>query len=367
MGRRLKSEEAVRNVANDLLDACKAVLAAAKSRYGITKAMALTDAVEQCQAAVEKTKLPKQRQAEQQTRLTDVRDYGLPMAYAYLRVSHEDSRSSGLSPAAQLDICRTYYERHLRQEGVVWYGLTEIPLELNLKEYDPNLLLFYDPAVSARRVPFLDRKAGAALHAILKPGDHVIFAHLDRAVRAVLDHAQLIEVWRVKRITIHHADMNVDLSTPHGQLVANIMAAVAQAQSDFISQRTREALAERASRNNGKANRGGSPPRGWKYFRHRSGRLQLVPDTKVLRIYNLFCYLYEVENRTWIEAAEIIERKVRKEAGRKNWETLPKENQRKWPPKKLFWLYQRMKWDRGEPKKTELRRQKQQVQQEAGD
>ena len=92
----------------------------------------------------------------------------MPIAYPYLRVSHQDSARSGLSPETQLARCHQYFElRGLVEQGV--------------RFYDDELL--YDPAVSARHVPFLDRKMGRKLQRMLQPGDHVIFAHLDRASR----------------------------------------------------------------------------------------------------------------------------------------------------------------------------------------
>ncbi len=157
----------------------------------------------------------------------------MPTAYSYIRVSHQDSANSGLSPGSQLDQCRMYYGRVLMPKEAIWWGMTEIPEGLDLIKHDGEIELLYDPAVSARHVPFLNRKGGSRLNDMLQPGDHVIFAHLDRGFRAVLDFSALIDVWKSRNITVHFADMGVDVSTPHGMLVANIMAAVAQGQSDM--------------------------------------------------------------------------------------------------------------------------------------
>ncbi len=99
----------------------------------------------------------------------------------------------------------------------------------------PVRLGVYERPTGDRRTPILDRKGGQRLHGMLKSGDHVIFAHLDRGFRATLDFAALIDVWKSKEVTVHFADLSVDLSTPQGMLVANIMAAVAQGQSDLTS------------------------------------------------------------------------------------------------------------------------------------
>ena len=157
----------------------------------------------------------------------------MPTAYPYLRVSHGESAASGLSPEAQLERCRQYYLSRIAPTGVAFYT------------GDP----FYDPAVSARHVPFLYRKRGAELGRLLKAGDHVIFAYLDRGFRAVLDFAALIDVWRSQHVTVHFADLGVDLSTGPGMLVANIMASVAQGQSDLYSERNK-AIAARLRKMN---------------------------------------------------------------------------------------------------------------------
>jgi len=197
-----------------------------------------------------------------------------PTAYAYLRVSHPRSRDSGLSVGAQLDVCWRYYQLRLEGQAVKWWGLKEIPPDLNLGHYRDDLELIYDPAVSARIVPFLERHGGQRLSKLLAKGDHVIFAHLDRGVRAVLDHAALIDLWHGLGINIHYADLNVDLQTPHGMLVANIMAAVAQGQSDLISERNRE-IAARLRKMGRPTNR--RVPRGFRKFKV-NGQPRMAPD-----------------------------------------------------------------------------------------
>ena len=172
--------------------------------------------------------------------------------------------ASGLSREAQCERCRQYYDFAVESKGVAyWTG-------------EP----FYDAAVSGRHVPFLSRPRGGDLGRLLQPGDHVIFAYLDRGFRAVLDFVALIDVWRTQQITVHFADLNVDLSTSHGMMVANIMAAIAQGQSDMLSDR-QKAIKVQLIKMNRPTN--GQKKIGYKLSGKGTNR-QWVPDKVELRV-----------------------------------------------------------------------------------
>ncbi len=235
----------------------------------------------------------------------------MPTAFPYIRVSHKNSAESGLSAGAQLDVCRNHYGRMLVPHDVVWWGLTEIPADLDTTKHDETVALLYDPAVSARHVPFLNRKGGIRLNDMLQPGDHVIFAHLDRGFRAVLDHAALIDLWKTRHITVHFADLGVDLSTPHGMLVANIMAAVAQGQSDMLSERNKE-IAARMRKLNRPCN--GHKRLGYK-LQGKKPNWQWVPDMQERAIMAEIVRLRD-EKRTWWEVSDAIEEQVYVAAGK---------------------------------------------------
>jgi DNA invertase Pin-like site-specific DNA recombinase len=70
----------------------------------------------------------------------------------------------------------------------------------------------------------------------------LVVAKLDRLSRSVVHLGQLLD--RAKRggWNIVALDLGLDLSTPSGELVANVMGAVAQWERRAISDRTREAL-----------------------------------------------------------------------------------------------------------------------------
>lgn len=154
-----------------------------------------------------------------------------PKAYIYIRVSHLDSAESGLGIEAQQDRCRNYLKFLMSKPE---YAEIE------------SAGVYVDDAVSAYRAStreLITRPQGAQLNKVLKRGDHVIFARLDRAFRWVPDFYETKERWDKRGITMHFVDMQVDMSTATGKMFAGMMAIVAQWYSDYISERTKEALA----------------------------------------------------------------------------------------------------------------------------
>ena len=68
--------------------------------------------------------------------------------------------------------------------------------------------------------------------------DAVVVAKLDRLSRSVVDAGRLLEEARKRGFNIVALDLGLDLSTPTGELVANVLAAVAQSERRMIGQRT---------------------------------------------------------------------------------------------------------------------------------
>ena len=75
-----------------------------------------------------------------------------------------------------------------------------------------------------------------------READAVVVAKLDRLSRSVVDAGRLLEEARKGGFNIVALDLGLDLSTPTGELVANVLAAVAQWERRMIGQRTSEAL-----------------------------------------------------------------------------------------------------------------------------
>lgn len=73
--------------------------------------------------------------------------------------------------------------------------------------------------------------------------DVLIVAKIDRLSRSVLDFAGMMEIAKAEGWSLLVLDMNLDMTTPGGELVANIMISMAQWERRVIGERTRVALA----------------------------------------------------------------------------------------------------------------------------
>src|SRR5439155_27098060 len=84
----------------------------------------------------------------------------------------------------------------------------------------------------------------AALEACRSGGvSGIVVAKLDRLSRSIVDFGHLLEEARKHDFNVVALDLGLDLSTPQGELVANVIASVAQWERRIIGQRTKEALA----------------------------------------------------------------------------------------------------------------------------
>lgn len=77
---------------------------------------------------------------------------------------------------------------------------------------------------------------------ILKSGDALVVWNLDRAFRSTVDAVVTAEKLRARNVGLQIVSMNVDTSTPEGELFYTIMAAVAQFERRLISRRTKEGI-----------------------------------------------------------------------------------------------------------------------------
>jgi DNA invertase Pin-like site-specific DNA recombinase len=74
--------------------------------------------------------------------------------------------------------------------------------------------------------------------------DGLVVAKLDRLTRSTVDFGLLLEWFKDASKTLVLLDLGVDTSTAGGELVANVIASVAQWERGVISERTRAALAQ---------------------------------------------------------------------------------------------------------------------------
>jgi DNA invertase Pin-like site-specific DNA recombinase len=144
----------------------------------------------------------------------------------YLRVSTSEQALSGLGIDAQRATVAGYAERK---------GLTIV------SEY-------CDEGVSAKSLK--GRSAALAALEAVRTGEAagLLVAKMDRLSRSVVDGAGLMERARQEDWTLHFADLDIDTSTPAGEMAANIIVSGSQYERRLISQRTRDALAAKRAR-----------------------------------------------------------------------------------------------------------------------
>lgn len=73
----------------------------------------------------------------------------------------------------------------------------------------------------------------------------LVVAKLDRLSRSLKDFAMLMERAQKKGWNLVACDLGIDLSTPAGEFMANVMGSAAQWERRIIGLRTKEALAEK--------------------------------------------------------------------------------------------------------------------------
>jgi DNA invertase Pin-like site-specific DNA recombinase len=137
---------------------------------------------------------------------------------AYLRVSTEEQGDSGLGLGAQRQQIHAY---------AAAYGHTIVSEHTDVASgSDMNR-----PALTQTLSLLASSEA-----------DGLIAAKLDRLSRSVPDFGTMLERARAEQWSFIAIDLNVDTSTPTGELIANVMMAVAQWERRTIGQRTSEAL-----------------------------------------------------------------------------------------------------------------------------
>jgi DNA invertase Pin-like site-specific DNA recombinase len=137
---------------------------------------------------------------------------------AYLRVSTDEQVQSGLGLEAQ----RAAVEDEAARRGwsVVW-------------ELDEGV------SGKLRNRPALDRAL-----ALLKAGDAqaLVVAKMDRLGRSVIQASDVLETARRQKWDLIVLDLGMDLATPHGKAMAQMLAVFAELEREMISARTKAAL-----------------------------------------------------------------------------------------------------------------------------
>lgn len=121
--------------------------------------------------------------------------------------------------------------------------------------------VFVERGVSGSK-PLAARPEGAALLALLRPGDAVITAKLDRMFRSALDALDVLDALGKLGVALHLIDLGGNV-TENGisKLVFTILSAVAEAERDRIRDRVAVVKADQRARGR---YLGGSVPFGWR-------------------------------------------------------------------------------------------------------
>lgn len=129
---------------------------------------------------------------------------------------------------------------------------------------------FIDIDVSANSVAFFDRPSGRILQNMVKPGDAVIFARFHRAWRSMHDFLNTSKWLDDHGVFWCVADRNeLDTGSPIGKFVTLILAAVAELESDNISERTKLGLEVRKAQGFAFIH---NPPLGYRLVDGRHGK-----------------------------------------------------------------------------------------------
>ena len=105
---------------------------------------------------------------------------------------------------------------------------------------------FFIDAATTGKIFFEDRDAGKELVRQLRRGDHVIVTKLDRAFRKLADCVVMLERFERLGVKLHICNLMggaIDLSSPMGRFMIHILAAFAELERAFISERTKDGLA----------------------------------------------------------------------------------------------------------------------------
>lgn len=141
----------------------------------------------------------------------------------YTRVSTSDQATSGLGLADQLERCRAY----VRAQAL---------------DADAEVVVFTDAGVSAKN---LDRPELARLMRLVeqKSVKAVVVLKTDRIARRTIDLLRLVEMFDRRSVAFASVRERLDTGTPMGRMVLTILGAVAQAEREAISERTKSAIA----------------------------------------------------------------------------------------------------------------------------
>ena len=106
-------------------------------------------------------------------------------------------------------------------------------------------LTFTEDAVSGK-VKWKERQLGDLLQNRIAKGDYIIFAEISRMARSTLQVLEILEYCMAKGISVHIAKQKMILDgSMQARITATVLGLAAEIEREFISMRTKEALARR--------------------------------------------------------------------------------------------------------------------------
>lgn len=105
-------------------------------------------------------------------------------------------------------------------------------------------LVFVEDVVTGKK-KWRQRKLGALVEGMTN-GDCIVFAEVSRIARSTLQVLEVLEVCMEKKINVYIAKQNLQLDgSMQSRITATVLGLAAEIEREFISMRTKEALAAR--------------------------------------------------------------------------------------------------------------------------
>ncbi len=154
--------------------------------------------------------------------------------YAYIRVSTTDQFKSGLGLESQFTHVAAFVERLIAERD----------------EWKDHKFagIYIDAPTSSVKKDLKDRFAGKVLCERLRPGDGVVFVRYDRAFRNFRHMLNQKHEWDKQKVRMVFKDLDIDLSTPLGEMMLYMYGIIARVEARNTADRTRAALAAKKAR-----------------------------------------------------------------------------------------------------------------------
>lgn len=112
----------------------------------------------------------------------------------------------------------------------------------------PSLERFEMDVASGRGTAKRDGLERAIVACEAREATGIVVAKYDRLSRSIVDFGRLVERAQKKHWTLTVLDIGVDMETPMGRLLANVLVSVAQYEAEMTGVRTKEAMAAAKAR-----------------------------------------------------------------------------------------------------------------------